>query len=168
MVAFAASRLNADGYPLTETPPNRARPDHFPQVFRAGTDQETTMQRLLPLIILITLLLPLGGCQIRTPHSTITHVVIVNLADPTQTQAVIEDCDTLIADIDSINAYACGTHLETGRSVVLDDYDLALVVGFDSQADYDAYLASDQHTEFLSRWSDRIEKIRIFDFQDPE
>ena len=126
------------------------------------------MHRLLPLIILVTLLLTLAGCQHRTPHTTITHVVIVNLADPTQTEAVIADCDTLIADIDSINAYACGTHIDTGRSVVLDDYDLALVVGFDSQADYDAYLASEPHTEFLSRWSDRIEKIRIFDIHDPE
>lgn len=125
------------------------------------------MPRFTPVIILIPLLLMLGACQHRVAHSAITHVVIVNLTDPTQTEPVIADCDTLIADIDSINAYACGTHIETGRPVVLNDYDLALVVGFATKADYDAYLTSDQHTEFLKRWSDRIDRIRIFDILDP-
>ena len=45
------------------------------------------MDRLPLIIILVPLLLVLGGCQHRTPHTTITHVIIVNLADPTETWA---------------------------------------------------------------------------------
>ncbi len=111
----------------------------------------------------------LPACQIRTsPHRTaLSHVVIFNMADPTQADALIQDSDRLLTKIEAVESYACGKHIETGRSVVLDDYEVALVVGFDSEADYTAYLEDPLHTEFLKLWSAQIDDIRIYDIHDP-
>lgn len=125
--------------------------------------------RILGPLILAAITITATGCQHRhRPRETaLTHVVIFNLADPTQTDALIEACDRYLTDIDAVESYACGQHFDTGRSVVLTDYQVALVVGFNSPADYSAYLQSQQHTAFLDEWSSRISEIRIFDFQDP-
>lgn len=126
------------------------------------------MRTLVP-FILAAIAIASTACQQRqSPRRTLlTHVVMFNLADPTETEALIEACDRYLTDIHAVDSYACGQHFDTGRSVVLSDYDVALVVGFNSPADYTAYLQSQQHTAFLDQWSSRISDVRIFDFQDP-
>lgn len=132
------------------------------------TEQETTMRRLVPLV-LAGLLLAVPGCQKRcSSHSAlISHVVIFNLADPAQAEDLIEACDGMLAGIESVGNYTCGRHIDTGRPVVLDDYDVALIVGFNSQADYSAYLDDPKHRAFLDAWSDQISDVRIYDIHDP-
>lgn len=127
------------------------------------------MTRIALLLGLAFAGMALGACQHRhQPRSTVlSHVVIFNLADPSQADALIDDCDRLLTGIETIDSYACGKHIETGRPAVLHDYDVALVVGFDSQADYSAYLTDPLHTEFLERWSTKIDDVRIYDLYDP-
>jgi len=126
------------------------------------------MRFLLPLVLAALAISPAACRHHRTPHPTnLTHVVIFNLDDPTKAEALIEACDRYLTDIDAVESYACGRHFETGRSVVLSDYDVALVVGFASAAAYADYLASPQHTALLDEWSSVISDVRIYDFQDP-
>lgn len=110
-----------------------------------------------------------GGCQgtLSRRPSLISHVVFFDLADPAEADALRSDCDTLLADIESIQTYACGRHLETGRSMVRSDYDVGLVVGFAAEEDYAAYLVDPLHVSLVQKWTPKLDELRVYDIFDP-
>lgn len=124
----------------------------------------TTAISMLGCLVCLT-----GGCQGTRPArpSLISHVVLFDLADPAQADALRSDCDTLLADIDSIQTFVCGRHLETGRSTVHSDYDVGLIVGFASEEDYAAYLADPLHRSLVQKWMPRLDELRVYDIIDP-
>ena len=60
----------------------------------------------------------------------ITHVVLVQLKDPTRTAELIADCDQVLPAIKGVSGYSCGVPLVTGRTNVTGDYDVGIYVGF--------------------------------------
>lgn len=109
---------------------------------------------------------PLAGCSTRrTP--LISHVVFVSLNDPARAGALLDDADRSLATIPGVVSYAAGPHIDTGRATVLRDYDIGMVIGFDSPDDYAAYVASPAHTGFVGRWMPEVESLRVYDIHDP-
>jgi hypothetical protein len=112
----------------------------------------------------------LGGCAATpsapAPVATISHVVFVRLADPADTPRALADSDATLRSIPSVASYSAGVHIDTGRDSVLSDYDVGIVLGFDSAEDLAAYVAHPAHVAFVERWKDRVTSLRVYDIHD--
>ena len=73
--------------------------------------------RYLPFLLLF-----LTSCTSK-PHA-INHVVFIELNDPSQATALIEDSNARLATIPTVKDYFCGTHVPAGRDTVKTDYDV--------------------------------------------
>lgn len=93
----------------------------------------------------------------------ITHVVLVQLKDPTRTAELIADCDQVLPAIKGVSGYSCGVPLVTGRTNVTGDYDVGIYVGFRTEAEYRAYVDDPRHMAMVDRWRDGWKAVRIFD-----
>lgn len=93
----------------------------------------------------------------------ITHVVLVQLKDPTRTAELIGDCDQVLPAIRGVSGYSCGAPLVTGRTNVTGDYDVGIYVGFRTEAEYRAYVDDPRHMAMVDRWRDGWKAVRIFD-----
>jgi cell division septation protein DedD len=93
----------------------------------------------------------------------ITHVVLVQLKDPTRTAELIADCDQVLPAIKGVSGYSCGVPLVTGRTNVTGDYDVGIYVGFRTEAEYRSYVDDPRHLAMVDRWRDGWKGVRIFD-----
>jgi hypothetical protein len=93
----------------------------------------------------------------------ITHVVLVQLKDPTRTAELIADCDQVLPAITGVSGYSCGVPLVTGRTNVTGDYDVGIYVGFRTEAEYRSYMDDPRHMAMVERWRDGWKAVRIFD-----
>ena len=109
----------------------------------------------------------LTGCSTRhVPHDPgmINHVVLITLEDPSEAEALRADCDSMLSTIPSVTVYACGPHVETGRSkAVVNEYTLGLLVSFQDMAGYSAYLEHPGHLALLEKWKSKFSKLTIYD-----
>ena len=103
--------------------------------------------------------------RLETP--AITHVVLVQLKDPSRTAELVADCDRALPGIESVRGYACGVPMETGRSNVIGDYDVGIYVGFVDATGYRAYLDDPRHLDLVERWREGWKAVRIFDVISP-
>jgi hypothetical protein len=111
---------------------------------------------VLPIAILAS------GCARPSIH----HVVLIELNDESGRESLVADCDRLLPSIPSVATYWCGEHGDFGRTGVDSDYDVALCVSFDSDADYQTYLSHPHHVELVTEWKPRMAWIRIHDVVD--
>lgn len=125
-------------------------------------------------VLLMLIILGAAGCSGTSSTSgaaprpaLIGHIVYFNLESPDEADALIADCDALLATIPHVSSYACGMHLDIGRSTVRSDYDVAAYIGFESEADLRAYVDHPQHLELVNRWRSRISELRVYDMLDP-
>jgi predicted nucleotidyltransferase len=103
----------------------------------------------------------------RPPRpATINHIVFFKLKDPAKVDALVTDCDTQLAAIPGVASYFCGTHLDTGRDSVDDNYDVGLYIGFDSKADYETYVTHPNHTALVKKWLPALEWLQVRDIGD--
>lgn len=93
----------------------------------------------------------------------ITHVVLIDLKDPTRTAELVADCDRTLPGIESVISYACGVPMVTDRANVLSDYDVGFSVGFHSEAEYKAYLEDPRHQGIVARWREAWKSVKIYD-----
>ena len=93
----------------------------------------------------------------------ITHVVLVQLKDPTRAEELVADCDRALPAIEAVASYSCGVPLATDRATVLRDYDVGIYVGFRTGADYRAYIDDPRHLALVERWRDGWKAVRIWD-----
>jgi hypothetical protein len=125
----------------------------------------------MKLITLLTTLALLTGCastQYRAPRpALIGHIVFVDLIDPNDYDECLRDVDELLGTIPSVATFAAGRHIDTGRDIVLNDYDLAIYLGFESVEDLDAYIVHEQHVACVAKWQPRMNALRIYDMHDP-
>lgn len=96
----------------------------------------------------------------------IGHIVFITLDDPAQTDALRYDADYMLGNIPTVSTYASGSHLDTGRSSVLTDYDLAIYLGFESREALADYVSHHQHVAFVEKWKPKIETLRVYDMRD--
>ena len=104
------------------------------------------------------------GPTASSSRMRLQHVVLVDLADDADIAAMRADSDRMLPGIPSVRRYVCGTPFETGRPNVAKDYDLGIVVEFDSPDDYKAYLEHPVHVELVRTWKPRWRRSYIVDF----
>ena len=92
------------------------------------------------------------------------HIVLVDLEDDADIPRMRADSDRLLPTIPTVKGYVCGTHVETGRANVAHDYDLAIVVQFDSVEDYRAFLEHPVHQQLVREWRSKWRRSYIVDF----
>lgn len=126
--------------------------------------------RLLIIAILATTLL--SGCA-STMRSgpprpaRISHIVLFKLYHPEDASELIGDCDRLLARMPVVGSYAAGRPLDTGRGDRVDgNYDVALYVGFATEADYATYVEHPDHKAIIKKWTERLQWLRVHDFLD--
>tara|TARA_R110002073_G_scaffold336572_1_gene535718 strand:- start:21829 stop:22266 length:438 start_codon:yes stop_codon:yes gene_type:complete len=100
------------------------------------------------------------------PPAMIGHIVFIQLQNPSDFHALLHDADWMLGTIPSVESYAAGKHLDTGRSTVSSDYDLAVYLGFKSEADLRAYVIDDQHVDFVNKWKPRLKSLTVYDMLD--
>ena len=111
----------------------------------------------------------LGGCAadpMPTTKATINHPVFFKLKDPSDAEALIRDCNAQLATIPNIHWYYCGRPLETGRTSVDLDFDVALCVGFDTLDDYRVYVQHPAHRAIVADWKSKLQWLRVHDVLD--
>lgn len=96
----------------------------------------------------------------------INHVVFFKLTDSAETDALLADCDQLLAPIPVVRSYFSGRHIDTGRPSVESNYDAAVYLGFDSEQDYAAYVEHPSHVALVERWRPRLQWLRVYDVLD--
>lgn len=92
------------------------------------------------------------------------HVVLVELLDRADLAAMKADSDALLPRIPMVRGYVSGTPVDIGRASVARDYDIGIIVQFDSAQDYEAYLAHPIHQELVTKWRPRWRRSYIVDF----
>lgn len=97
----------------------------------------------------------------------ISHPVFIQLHDPDDADELIDDCDRWISAIPTIASYACGPPFDSGRDTVDANYDVGLIVGFDSPEGYAAYVEHPNHVRLLEKWRPRVRSLLIRDVIDP-
>ncbi len=101
----------------------------------------------------------------ETPSAiTLRHVVFISLKDKADLALLEVACDSKLESIPGVLEYARGRHIDTGRTTVDRDYDLAISVGFSSLAAYRGYLVHPQHIALVGEWKDKFRAMRIYDF----
>ncbi|MCB9846485.1 MAG: Dabb family protein [Phycisphaeraceae bacterium] len=123
--------------------------------------------RLVMVTALVTMLSGCAGVRREAGRpALIEHVVFVKLKDPGRASALIAESDRVLRPIPGVVAYAAGQHLETGRTQVIADYDVAMFIGFDSEEDYASYVSHPSHVGIVDRWKPEMEWLRVYDFLD--
>lgn len=122
-------------------------------------------------VIFLLVLACITGCATtgsRAPRTAlIGHIVFVELQDTADFNEILADSDALLATIPSVSTFSAGRHIDTGRDTIINDYDLAIYLGFESAADLDAYVKHDQHIEYVRKWKPRLSALRVYDMHDP-
>lgn len=95
----------------------------------------------------------------------VTHVVLFDLAEGADVDALIADCDRLLAPIPSVIVYHVGRPLDIGRAGTSLDFTLALVVAFEDVDGYRAYLAHPDHVRLVETWKAQLSGLTIHDWR---
>lgn len=98
----------------------------------------------------------------------ISHVVLVQLEDPSLAGEVIADARRRLGAIPGVVSFSVGGHIDTGRATVMSDYDVGMIIGFDTEAAYAGYVTHPDHVAFVEAWKPGITGLRIWDIHDPE
>ena len=110
-----------------------------------------------------------SGCAttcVSERPARISHIVFIKLKNPADAPALIADSDAKLSTIPGVTAYACGQHLDMGRPTVLHDYDVGMYIGFDSNADYAAYVDHPDHKSLVADWKPKSEWLHVYDVVD--
>ena len=110
--------------------------------------------------------LPAGQRTPAPAPAMIGHIVFIQLKNPSDYHDLLHDADWMLGTISTVATYAAGRHLDTGRSTVTADYDLAIYLGFDSEQDLRTYVASEQHIGFVEKWKPRFKSLKVYDMID--
>ncbi|MDF1810281.1 MAG: Dabb family protein [Phycisphaerales bacterium] len=112
-----------------------------------------------------------SGCadhRSKAPRTAlIGHVVFIELNDSSDYDELLADSDSMLATIESVRTYSAGKHIDTGRASVINDYDFAIYLGFESVDDLAAYVADEQHVAFVNLWKPKLKALRVYDIHDP-
>jgi hypothetical protein len=114
-------------------------------------------------LILVQLLA--AGCSTTpdAPLTSVCHLVLFDLADPADQDAFIADNRAAMREIPGIVSVIIGPPLLGDRDIVIDDYDIGLVIEFTSAVAYADYLDHPTHVELGRTWRSRIARMRIID-----
>lgn len=104
-----------------------------------------------------------GTSRASAPPTAIRHVVLIELADPSELAALVAECDAKLAAIPEVASYWRGEPVDIGRANVDGNYTLGITVDFDSLDAYGRYLRHPDHEELVKTWKPKWKAARIFD-----
>lgn len=95
----------------------------------------------------------------------LAHSVYFTLKDrsPAAAAKLVAGCREHLTGHPGTRAFAVGTCADYDRQVNDRDYDVALVIVFDSHASHDAYQTADRHNRFIAEQADTWAQVRVFD-----
>ena len=101
-----------------------------------------------------------------SPSPRLAHLVFFTLKDrePAARDAFAALCHEHLSGHAGTVHYSAGARGESyARPVNDQDFDVALVLVFETEADHEAYLVSPRHKQFLASAAPQWEKVRVFD-----
>ena len=102
----------------------------------------------------------------ETNQHAVNHMVFIELVDTSNVEAMIKDSDARLATIPTVRDYFCGTHVPSGRTAVLTDYDVGIYFAFDSLEEYQLYVNHPSHVSFVNDWKPKLKSLRVYDISD--
>jgi len=95
----------------------------------------------------------------------LAHVVFFSLREPTAAAALelVASCRRHLAGHPGEVSFFAGTRADYDRQVNDRDFDVALVIVFESRAAHDAYQTADRHREFIAENAPSWARVRVFD-----
>ena len=100
------------------------------------------------------------------PTPGLAHVVFFTLKDhtPASREAFVAACDKYLTDHPGTVHYSAGAREPSYQRAVNDqEFDVALVVVFESKEAHDQYQLAPRHKEFIAEQSANWSKVRVFD-----
>lgn len=123
---------------------------------------------LLACLAVVSILPACASTPTYAPRTAlIGHIVFIDLKENSDYDAIIRDSDEMLATIPTVSTYAAGRHIDTGRATIINDYDAAIYLGFESVEDLAAYVEHEQHVAYVKKWKPRLESLRVYDMHDP-
>lgn len=95
----------------------------------------------------------------------LAHAVYFSLKDrsPAAIAALVEGCRKHLTGHPGTLSFSVGTPASYDRQVNDRDFDVALVIVFESHAAHDAYQQAPRHDSFIAEHSPSWAKVRVFD-----
>jgi len=99
----------------------------------------------------------------------LSHAVYFSLKDrsPAAVERLAEACRTDLAGHDGEAFFAAGTCSDYDRHVNDRDWDVMLLIVFDSRAAHDRYQESPRHVRFIAAQAPTWARVRVFDADVP-
>ena len=102
----------------------------------------------------------------QTDRQTLAHIVYFTLKDASTEakEQLLADCRKYLSGHPGTTFFAAGELVEDLDRPVNDrEFDVSLMVVFESRADHDAYQQAAAHLEFIDRNNDNWATVRVFD-----
>jgi quinol monooxygenase YgiN len=98
-------------------------------------------------------------------QAMLAHIVYFSLREPTleNRQALIAACHRYLTGHPGVLYFAAGERSSYDRSVNDRDYDVALMLVFESHAAHDAYQEAPRHRQFVEECKAMWKNVRVFD-----
>lgn len=95
----------------------------------------------------------------------LAHSVYFTLKDRTPANAakLVAGCREYLTGHPGTRIFSVGTCADYDRQVNDRDYDVALMIVFDSHASHDAYQTAERHVRFVAEHAPSWSKARVFD-----
>ena len=95
----------------------------------------------------------------------LAHAVYFSLKDRSATavEKLLASCRTHLTDHPGTTFFSVGTCAPYDRQVNDRDFDVALLIVFESRAAHDAYQAADRHETFIAENATTWAGVRVFD-----
>jgi len=95
----------------------------------------------------------------------LAHSVYFTLKDRTAAAAatLVAGCREHLTGHPGTKAFAVGTCADYDRQVNDRDYDVALLIVFESRASHDAYQTAARHDQFIAEHATSWARVRVFD-----
>jgi hypothetical protein len=108
----------------------------------------------------------MNNLSMSSPPAGLAHVVFFTLKDSSiaSRDRLVSACHKYLTDHPGTVHFSAGTRAESyTRSVNDQNFDVALVLVFATQADHDRYQEAPRHKEFIAEQSPHWASVRVFD-----
>jgi len=151
------------------TLPNPHKHNHITNTHTLPTHMKSIMPKACTQLLLA--LLPLLTIACQQSQAPVQHSVYVWMKEPGHSEnrnTLIETTHRLKEAIPEIRSLAVGIPLPPDRPIVVDDYDIGFIMGFDSVADLHTYEKHPFHVQMVNEIIRPLAaKIVVYDFIDP-
>jgi hypothetical protein len=104
----------------------------------------------------------------QLPATTLQHVVIIKLRQPSEADELIADTRRHLSAIPQVMDLRIGRPYDVGRPGVDLDWDVAVFMRFTDRKAYEAYLVHPEHLALVNSWQPYWQWIRVHDALDAE